>query len=128
MIVDAKFMIPVRVANIVPSIFLGVIFAKRARMGSVYSIVTNVSKTMSVKSKNAMSGMPISRFHRLAKVKFRNELTDPEMKATSMIVRVSIDRRNDLYMIAPNTLQIEPKSSSIANVNFEIWISFSRKK
>ena len=120
MIVDAKFIIPVRVAKMVPSMFLGVILAKSAMIGSVYSIVVKMSKTMSVNSKKTMSGMFISRFHRLANTKFKKEPVDPAMKAASTIILVSIGRRNALYMMAPNTLQIEPKSSSIAKVNFEM--------
>ena len=69
--VDARFIVPVRNAKIVPSILAGVIFANRARIGKVYKSVPTTLNTMSVNSRNTRSFIPMSLFHLFAKQKLR---------------------------------------------------------
>ena len=69
--VDAKFMVPVKKAKIVPSILAGVIFANNAKIGKVYSKVPTTLNTISVNSRKTRSLIPISRFHLLAKQNYR---------------------------------------------------------
>ena len=69
--VEARFIVPVKKAKIVPSILAGVILAKSARIGKVYRRVPTTLNTISVKSKNTRSSIPISLFHLFAKQKLR---------------------------------------------------------
>ena len=71
MTVLPKFIVPVKNANIVPSILGGVTLAKRDKSGRAYRIVDNVLNTISVNNSHAISGISISRFHLFANVKVR---------------------------------------------------------
>jgi len=69
----AKFVVPVKKAKTVPSIFFGVIFAKRARVGRVFMAKLATPKTVSVSRMNTISLTPIIVFHLLANAYYENE-------------------------------------------------------
>jgi len=127
-IVLAKFIVPVRKAKMVPSILGGVILAKSARIGKLYKITPITEKTTSVKSKNAISGIPISRFHLFAKQNYKKAPTAPTIIAKNIIHLVSTFLHHALYIRAPMMWQICPISTNIAKTNFDILISFNKKK
>jgi len=53
-----RFIVPVKNANIVPSILGGVILPNRAIIGKINSVYENVLKIMSVKKRKTKSGIP----------------------------------------------------------------------
>ena len=62
-----KFFVPVKNANIVPSIDIGVILAKSAIIGKTNSVKDKVLKVTSVKNKTLISDNPIYKLYLLAK-------------------------------------------------------------
>jgi hypothetical protein len=84
-----KFMVPVRKAKVVPSIFLGVILAKRAMTGRVYRSVEIIEEKTSVNKRNTISFIPHSTFHLLAKHKFRKPKKISTSKEIKTMVLVS---------------------------------------
>ena len=62
-----KFFVPVKNANIVPSIEFGVILAKSAIIGKTNSVKDKVLKVTSVKNKTLISDNPIYKLYLLAK-------------------------------------------------------------
>lgn len=64
---SAKFHVPVRNANTVPSMPGGVILAKRAKLGSMFIASTRHPNTISVKTRKTMSLIPTYKFHLEAK-------------------------------------------------------------
>ena len=75
----ARFVVPVRNANTVPSIFYGVILANRAKVGSVFMAREITPKIVSVRTMNRMSLIPISVFHLQAKAYWESDETIENM-------------------------------------------------
>lgn len=94
--VDPKLRVPVMKAYVVPSIFLGVIFANNAIIGRVKRSVLITEKTTSVKNKNATSGIPQLRFHLLAKANWKKLPTITKIKPKRTVILVSKLRKNAL--------------------------------
>ena len=67
-----KFHVPDNRAKMVPSILDGVILANSENIGINKSNVVKNEKTVSVKSKITISGIPTLRFHLLAKIKSKH--------------------------------------------------------
>ena len=59
----AKLVVPVKKAKTVPSIFVGVIFANKARVGRVFMAKLITPKIVSVHIINTKSFIPRYRFH-----------------------------------------------------------------
>jgi hypothetical protein len=63
----AKLVVPVKKAKTVPSIFVGVIFANKARVGRVFMAKLMTPKIVSVHIMKTMSFIPRYKFHLRAK-------------------------------------------------------------
>jgi hypothetical protein len=75
-----------------------------------------------------MSGIPISKFHLLAKTKIRNAPITPAIMAANIIQKVSTALKNDLYNNAPIILQTAPTKIRIAKTNLDMCITSNKKK
>ena len=120
--------VPVRKANVVPSIFLGVILANNAKIGRKKNKVSRTPKMTSENNKKMISGIPISRFQRFAKTKLRKDPIEPITIAQITMVLVSTFLHQALYISAPIKKHMYPIRTIRAKTNFVIPTSFNRKK
>jgi hypothetical protein len=84
-----KFIALVRNANTVPSILIGVIFAKSDIMGSSKRTADRILKVTSVKKRKTKSGIPHSRLYRHAKKKSNRRPVDLTIIEASTIILTS---------------------------------------
>lgn len=124
----SKFDVPVKNANIVPSILRGVIFAKSAIIGKVENAIETVPKTTFVKKRNARSLIPQERFHLIAKAYAKKAPKIPMQTLKNRMVLTSTLFKNFSYIITPTTEQTYPTRVIIANINLLTPTTFIKKK
>ena len=126
--VPQKFNVPVKNANIVPSIFGGVILANSERIGNVNRRVLRTLKITSVNIRKNISSISTSRFHRLAKAKLRRLPSTEQHIAKISMFLVSTFLHQALQISAPTRWHIQPIRTKSAKMNLETPITFIRKK